>query len=356
MNKFSNYDTKIISIYEILSSYFTDILFNHIYLTIKGSKNTIDEYVKNVKNYVSGIKTNTKYYNQIVDEIHKYFLKHVGNKFADLTYADFISRVVSVSTPNDQYTKLSHSDKEDIFSNIISELIANMAVFVTTSDLLTKIVTNHTKNANVTIRAIQDHAVNFLIEKRALLHNKFVKNVGEVKETTSVAFTEDLKKTLKKAISEKNDAIADLEDALDEIEKLKDKNHKYKKELEAAKITEAKLRKMIELLNLRSEKGIISAANAIKQPPHDTLAEGKGISPHENDIPNREYIAENNKMLNNRETIIENKTSNNLSNFFKKPIEIPKMATSVSNSELISNAEPELNSIDISKSYLNLFN
>lgn len=331
MNNFSNHDPKIISIYEILSSYFTDVLFNHIYLTIKGNKNTIDEYVKNVKNYVSGIKTNIEYYNKMVKEMHQYFLKHVGKKFADLTYANFIARVVSISTPNDHYEKLSHSDKEDIFSNIISELIANMAVFVTTSEMLQQIVTNHTKSAKGTIRAIQDNAVNFLIEKRAILHNKFLKTVGEVKETTSIAFTEDLKKSLKKALKEKNDAIADLEDALDEIEALKDKNHKYKKELEAAKITEAKLRKLIELLNVRSEKGIVSAANIVNQPPHNTLAEVKEVSPHENDIPNREHIAERRN---------GNSNAIALSNFFTKPIEIPKVENTI---------------LDLPKSYLDVF-
>ena len=328
MNNFSNYDTKIISIYEILSSYFTDILFNHIYLTIKGSKNAIDEYVKNVKNYVSGIKNNIEYYNKIVKELHLYFLKHVGKKFADLTYANFIARVVSISTPNEYFVQLSHSDKEDIFSNIISELVANMAVFSTTSEMLQLIVTNHTKNAKITIRSIQDKAVNFLVEKRALLYNQFVKKVGEVKEVTSIAYTEDLKKDLKKAITEKNDAIADLEDALDEIEKLKDKNHKYKKELEIAKITEAKLRKLIELINVRSEKGIVSAANIVKQPVHNTLAEAREVLPHENEIPDREHIAENTKKTSNQHV---------LSDFFKKPIEIPKV------------------NADINKTYLDVF-
>jgi hypothetical protein len=339
MNNFSNHDPRIISIYEILSSYFTDVLFNHIYLTIKGNKNTIDEYVKNVKNYVSGIKTNIEYYNKMVKELHQYFLRHVGKKFADLTYANFIARVVSISTPNDHYEKLSHSDKEDIFSNIISELVAKMAVFVTTSEMLQQIVTNHTKFAKGTIRAIQDNAVNFLIEKRAILHNKFVKTVGEVKETTSIAFTEDLKKSLKKALKEKNDAIADLEDALDEIEALKDKNHKYKKELEASKITEAKLRKMIDLLKVRSEKGIVSAANIVNQPPHNTLAEAREVLPHENDIPNREHIAERKTSFANANA---NANANALSNFFTKPIEIPKVDNSISNA-------------DLPKSYLDLF-
>ena len=203
MSNFSNYDPKIITIYEILGSYFTDILFNHIYLTSKNTKNVIDEYVKNVKNYVAGLKNNIEYYNKIVKEIHQYFLKNVGKKFTDLTFANFIYRIVSISVPEDHYTQLTHSDKEDIFSNIICELIAHLAAFVTTHNMLQLIIVQHTKNSKTTIRSIQDSAVNFLIEKRALLHNKFVKTVGEVKEQTSVAFTEDLKKMLKKTVKEK---------------------------------------------------------------------------------------------------------------------------------------------------------
>jgi cell shape-determining protein MreC len=345
MNNFSNYDPKIISIYEILGSYFTDILFNHIYLTIKGSKNAIDEYVKNVKNYVAGMKNNVEYYNKTTKEIHQYFLKHVNKKTTDLTYAGFISRIVSASTPGDYYSQLSPSDKEDIFSNIISELIASMAAFVTTHEMLQIIITAHTKNPKTTIRTIQDNAVNFLIEKRALLHNKFVKSVGEVKETTAVAYTEDLKKALKKAIKEKNDAIADLEDALDELDALKEKYHKSKKELEAAKVTEAKLRKFIDLLNVKSEKGVIAAANSIKQPPQDTLAEGRVVPPHENDIPNRENIAE--RAVSWGSTRGENSGSNKiaLSNFFTKPISIPTPTHTPTD---------ENNENNISQSYIDL--
>lgn len=319
MSNFSNYDPKIVSIYEIISAYFTDILFNHVYLMAKNSKSTqyIDEYVKNVKNYVTGLKTNIEYYKKCIQEIHQYFLKNVGRKYMDLKLVDFVSRVISLSIPIDQYSKLSNSDKEDIFSNIITELIANMGAFVTTPDMVQAIVTNHTKNTKVTIRSIQDNAVSFLIEKRALLHNAFVKNVGEVKEHTAVAYTEDLKKSLKKAIKEKNDAIDDLENALDEVDALKKKNHQYKKELEDAKAMEAKLRKFIELLNVKNERGIIAAANHIKQPKTDTISENT------HKIRNG-----NNLSILNPENIAE---KNNMSNFFAKPLSIPPQIKSNAN-------------------------
>lgn len=351
MNNFSNYDPKIISIYEIISAYFTDILFNHVYLMAKNSKSTqyIDEYVKNVKNYVTGLKTNVEYYKKCIQEIHQYFLKNVGRKYMDLKLVDFISRVISVSIPQSQYPSLSHSDKEEIFSNIITELIANMGAFVTTPEMIQAIVPNHMKTPKVTIRAIQDNAVNFLIEKRALLHNAFVKNVGEVKEHTAVAYTEDLKKSLKKAIKEKNDAIADLEDALDEIESLKKKNHNYKKELEEAKSTEAKLRKLIELLNIKNEQGVVAAANHIKQPKRDTISEhARAVQYHPSESIKPEILAE----------------KNNLSNFFSKPISIPQKTLSLQNSNspisstntnifenIVSSKED-----DISDNYMNLLN
>jgi cell shape-determining protein MreC len=307
MNNFSNYDPKIVSIYEILGSYFTDILFNHIFLMSKNSKNVIDEYVKNVQNYVSGIKNNIEYYNKTIIELHQYFLKIAGRKYMDLKLADFVSRIVSISSPPDQYAKLTYADKEDIFSNIISELVANICAFATSHEMLQFIVINHTKNPKTTIRAIQDNAVNFLIEKRALLFNAFVKNVGDVKEHTAVAYTEDLKKSLKKAIKEKNEAIEELENSFDEIESLKKKNSNYKKELELAKSTETKLRKLIDLLNVKNEKGVMAAANLVRQPQQELLAEGRALIPYD-DVPKKESIAESkNKPLNN---------------FFAKPLKI----------------------------------
>ena len=62
MSKFSGYDSKLISIFEILGSFFTDILFNHIYSTSKTGKNIPDEYIKNVQSYLTGLKQNEEYY------------------------------------------------------------------------------------------------------------------------------------------------------------------------------------------------------------------------------------------------------------------------------------------------------
>jgi cell shape-determining protein MreC len=347
MSNFSNYDPKIVSIYEIIGAYFTDILFNHIYLMAKNSKSTqyIDEYVKNVKNYVTGLKTNIEYYKKCIQEIHKYFLKNVGRKYMDLKLVDFISRVISISVQQSQFSNLSNSDKEDIFSNIITELIANMGAFVTTPDMVQAIVINHIKNTKTTIRSIQDNAVGFLIEKRALLHNAFVKTIGEVKEHTAVAYTEELKKTLKKAIKEKNEAIDNLDDALNEIESLKKKNSNYKKELEDAKSMESKLRKFIELLNVKNERGIIAAANHIKQPKMDTISENTNSIRHTNklSILNPENIAE----------------KNNMSNFFAKPISIPvpvKSEQIISSKNSVNILDNVVNSDNVSDNYFDLLN
>ena len=91
---------------------------------------------------------------------------------------------------------------------------------------------------------------------------------------------------------------------------MKKKYSNNKKELEAARTMESKLRKFIELMNLKSEKGVIAAANYIKQPQSNTIAEIQEIRPHATDVPNREIIAE--------------KSNGNMSNFFAKPIAIPQ--------------------------------
>jgi hypothetical protein len=287
----------------------------------KNSKNVVDEYVKNVQNYVSGVKNNIEYYNKTVDELHQYYLKLVGRKYMDLKLADFVSRIVSISTPPDQYAKMSYADKEDIFSNIISELMASVSAFATSHEMIQLIIINHTKNPRITIRSIQDCAVNFLIEKRALLFNAFVKNVGEVKEHTAVAYTEDLKKSLKKATKEKNEAIEDLENALDEIESLKKKNSNYKKELELAKSTEAKLRKLIELLNVKNEKGVMAAANHVRQPSQELLAESRTVRPY-SDVPKKETIAE--------------VKGGQLNNFFAKPLKLDTQSNNLAIAKPVS--------------------
>ena len=320
MSKFAGYDPKMISIFEILGSFFTDILFNHIYSMAKtSSKASIpDEYIKHIQSYLTGIKNNEEHYNTTVQELYKYFVSTQLVQFATLKFPDFINLIVITCLPEDYYKQLTTQDKDDIFSNIICDLVANMSSFVTSSDILRAITIKHDQTPQKTIRAIQDCAILSLIDKRALLHNKFVKKVGQARDLVSTDHAEDMKKVIKKLLKEKSQLEADLEDADGEIDELKNKVHDYKdriedykSKLEESKSREVKMRKLIELMQMKKEKGVTATANFIKQPLIDNIAEVDSIRNYKEATPQREFIAE------------ASITSGVTSSFFKKPLALP---------------------------------
>ena len=289
-----------------MGSYFTDIFFNHIYSTAKVSKNVTDEFVKHIQAYLKGVKTNEEYYSNIVQELHKYFINTKIISFTTLKYSDFVDKIVINCIPNGYYSQLTGEERDVLLSGIICDLIATLAAYVTSSEILHNIINTHDKTAQKTIRAMQDCAVSCLVEKRTQLHNQFVKKVGQVKDNISTDFVEDIKKSLKKLTKENADLIVNLEDADIEINGLKDKYKDYKhrleesknkleeskNKLEESKTENAKLRKLIELMNTKKEKGVLAAANLIKQPKNNTIAENSIIRYNSEQIPRQEYIAE----------------------------------------------------------------
>lgn len=54
--QFDNYDKRLISIFDVVGSYFVDVLFNHIYnaskIKVANNSSITDEYKKNVQAYI----------------------------------------------------------------------------------------------------------------------------------------------------------------------------------------------------------------------------------------------------------------------------------------------------------------
>ena len=136
-----------------------------------------------------------------------------------------------------------------------------------------------------------------------------------------------MKKAIKKLIKEKSQFEADLEDADAEIEELKDKvkdyKHRledYKEKLEESRSREVKLKKLIELMQIKRTQGVVAAAQHLKQPMIDNIAESESIRSYREPIPRQEHIAEK------KETISASGLS---SNFFKKPLALPVQSVPV---------------------------
>ena len=286
--QFSSHDPRVISVFEIVGAYFTDTVFNHVHHSAKtnltGGSSLTDEYVRRIQAYVIGVKNDGRCYSDVVQGVHTYFTS--TTRFTTLSFAEFVDRIVGVCVPEEYFRQFSPQDKDELLSSVLCDLVSNLAAFATRADMLRRIIDGHATTPEVTIRMLQDAAVNSLITKRATLHNKFLRKMGQARDTVSMDVIDDMKKALRRLVKEKAEAVTRAEEAEDALGDLK-------KQLRDAKQREAKMLKLVELLRRGREEGPAAVGLGLRVPRRDTLAEADDpldVKPRR--PPRRERIAE----------------------------------------------------------------
>ena len=287
--QFTNHDPKVISVFEIVSAYFCDTVFNHVYHSAKtnlvGGSSLTDEYVRRVQAYVVGVKSDGRCYSDVVQGVHTYFTG--TTRFTTLSFAEFVDRIVGVCVPEEYFRQFSPQDKDELLSSVICDLVSNLAAFVTKPDMLRRVIDGHAVSPEVTIRMLQDAAVHSLVTKRATLHNKFLHKMGQARDTVPMDVVEDMKKALRRLVQEKAEAVARAGEAEAELGEVK-------KQLRDARQREAKMLKLVDLLRRGRAEGPAAVGAGLSVPRRETLAEvreppgaGRPQRP-----PEREHIAE----------------------------------------------------------------
>ncbi len=279
-------DPKIISVFEILAAYETDCVFNHVYHSAKvratGNVSLTDEYVKCIQGYQTGVKNDEHCYGEVVRGLHTFFIN--TTRFTTLSFADFVNKVVGMCVPEDFFRQFSTADKDEILSSILCDLISNLTTRVTQPDMLRRIIDEHDRSPDVTVRMLQDTCVTILITKRAALHNKFMKKVGQARELVSVDVFDDMKKALRRLVKEKTEAVAAAAEAADQAER-------YREKLREARSQESKLRRLVALLRSGRDEGPAAAGAALRVPRRCRRAEPDPLKPGRR-VPRRSRIAE----------------------------------------------------------------
>ena len=264
----ASHDPAIISILEIVGAYFVDKYYNDVYATaaalVKRSGGSLtDEYVRSVKFYIVGVKSDEKSYHKIVQELHEFFKKKTS---VTLTFPDFVERIITKFVPKEYHDLYQDEEKDETLGSIIADLVSGLGVYVTKEDILRRIIDMHESQFRVTIRMIQDHALTLLLSKRTEIHNKYLQRVGQTRGVISIEVVDGLKKTIRKLLKEKVHVQSRLDEAEDYVDDLKAK-------VAAMKGREAKYRRLIELLQIEVTKGARAAAAAASLPPHNRYAE-----------------------------------------------------------------------------------
>lgn len=272
--RFAAYDRKLVSILEVLSSHYVDIYYNHIWTSaevgVKKGGALSDEYVRQVKAYITGVKTDPASYKSVVAHLHTYY--RTITRYATLSYADFVDQVVAQFVPAEYFALCKAPQKDETFETVVVDLIAGLGAYVTGPALLRRVVDEHHRQPEVTIRMVQDQGVTLLLTKRAEVHNKFLRKLGQAKDHVSMDVVEDLKTAVKRLAKDK----AKLRQALGETE---ERAIDLEDAVAAAKKREAKYRRLVRLLNDERTVGATAAAHRAAAPRETVLAEGRAGDP-----------------------------------------------------------------------------
>jgi len=280
MAEYSTQDPKIISVFEIIGGYFTDTIFNHIYAgaktNLKSGSSITDEYVRRLQAYMTGIKNDEKCYSEVIQGVHRYFTRLT--RYTTLSFSSFVDRIVGVCVPEKYFQEFSPTDKDELLSSIICDLVSNLIVYAAKPDMLKRIIDEHEKSPSVTIRMLQDTAISSLLAKRALVNNKFMTKAGQAREHVPMDVVEGMKDALRRLVKEKTEALELAAKATDRLSRVEN-------QLSEERVKNGKALKMISLLR----EGPMSRF----KPPHETIAEVEPIArDRHSKVPERETIAE----------------------------------------------------------------
>ena len=286
---FSSQDPKVVSVFEIVGSYFVDTVFNHVYhssnSSVTGATSLTDEYVRQVQAYCIGVKTDSRCYSDVVQGVHTYFVN--STRFTTMSFAEFVDRIVGVCIPEMYFRQFSPQDKDEMLSSIMCDLISNLAAFATRPEMLRRIIDGHAVAPEVTVRMLQDAAVKSLLTKRSELHNKFLMKVSQARDYVSMDTVEEMKRALRRLVKEKADASARAAAAEAAAAAAQEK-------IRAFKEREGKLLRVVDMLRRAKAEGAAVVGAGLRLPRQETLAETKSRmdAPEPARVPHQERIAE----------------------------------------------------------------
>jgi hypothetical protein len=253
---YPNQDPSVVYLYEVIGSYFTDIIFNHIYINtkLKLTKNVslTDEYIRKLQLYVIGVKNDIKCYNSVIKELYKFYINVMSNP---VDCNSFLLIIINSCVPNQFISQLQDTQKDEIVSNIICDLVSNMAVYASSPELIKCIIDDRKINPNETIKILQDFAIQFLINKKISILNKFVKETGQINEENAASYTliNNMKKLIRKLHNEKEELFVKIKELGDELKNKEDRCKDQDQNIQLLMEREYKLKQLIILIQKKNK-------------------------------------------------------------------------------------------------------
>ena len=199
------YDPKMITNIEVMSAYFVDLFYNHLYfegkkLKVNGSVPSVTEGYKHALNAFIKSLGNASLYKKAVIGIHQYFMNYTS--FTTISFAKCVDRLTANFVPLDYYSSLNNTQKMSVLRLVINQAIKEFTKKVV-NDHLNKIIDHHTESDNV--RLLQDELIDCFLLERESVYQRFVSTQTHTSsnETVNRLVAEKMQKEIKNLIIEK---------------------------------------------------------------------------------------------------------------------------------------------------------
>jgi hypothetical protein len=200
----NKYGNKTIENFEIMSAYYVDIFYNHLYIEAKKLKNNgnvssiTEGYKHSLNAFLKGLD-NPKLYKKSIVGIHNYFTT-IG--YSSISFSNCIDRLTKEFIPSDYFNSLSVTQKMGVLRMVLNQ---TMKVFIRklVDSHLIKIIDYHKEVDN--IRILQDELIDCFILEREGMYQRFISENTKINknETVNRKISEKMQNEIKQLIIEK---------------------------------------------------------------------------------------------------------------------------------------------------------
>lgn len=169
----SNYSIDTLSMFELVSSYFTNVFYNRLHSRAIDMKNdgtvpSITAGYKLTLNLLIKGLTKPVYYSRTIKDIHDYMTKMT--KYTTISYTMCVNKIVAEFIPTDYCSALNINQKTSILKSVINN-INNTVIKKIVSHHLTSIIDNRTPD-NACI--IKEAIIDTMLWERDVMYQKFI--------------------------------------------------------------------------------------------------------------------------------------------------------------------------------------
>ena len=195
-------------IFQVIASFWTDKFYYKLYNSAKSNSqdsSVTETYRTNLKEFCSSMKSIDDCYRRVIYDLHHYCKR--SPSLSNLTYTEFIDRIVHEVVPEEYIGTLSQSDKDGFLCKMLTEVAIKFANFIIRVDILRKVIDQrddaHSKALNTTM--LYEEVLNILRTQKDIFLHSFICEINESQETVSIDILTSARMEIRKIQSKYDD-------------------------------------------------------------------------------------------------------------------------------------------------------